>query len=34
MTLNGVIALTLRCFTEFLKPAFKLDNRDLEHRTY
>jgi len=24
MTLNGVMALTLRCFKEFAKPAFQL----------
>ena len=30
MTLNGVMALTLRYFNEFGKPAFQL-NRFLEH---
>jgi len=34
MTLNNVMALTLRYFTEFGKPTFQLINRFLEHWTY
>jgi len=29
MTLNGVMAITLRCFTKFGKPAFKHVTTDL-----